>query len=259
MVAVDFTPGKCAQKDYKDVKAAERKLMMQNFNMNRADVNALLAIMGLPDVRTVTHNASLIPCNCCHCVLHRQPDFAGQVSGLQEVLNRHNAQYHKNHQIKFLPKFHPELNPIERVWGRMKWYIRKFSDGKLETLERLMNEGLHEDNLPRKMSRKFVRLVTAYYLAYSNNLDIVSAELVIRQHRSHRGVHAQIDAQLDELYYPYGPDEEEDNDQEDGEEIDEGEAEEDFNVAAENNEEYYLQMVEEFHQDGVIRLPEPPI
>jgi hypothetical protein len=42
-----------------------------------------------------------------------------------------------SHQCKFLPKFHPELNSIERVWSRLKWYLRKYNDGKLATLQLL--------------------------------------------------------------------------------------------------------------------------
>ena len=30
----------------------------------------------------------------------------------------------KGHIPMFLPKFHPELNPIERVWAQLKWFTR---------------------------------------------------------------------------------------------------------------------------------------
>jgi hypothetical protein len=56
-----------------------------------------------------------------------------------------------------------ELNMIERVWSRMKWYFRKHADGSLETLER---RGLSEDNLPLSLIRKYCRLLSANYIAY---------------------------------------------------------------------------------------------
>ena len=31
-------------------------------------------------------------------------------------------------QAMFIPKFHPELNPIERVWGRAKVYAQNHSN-----------------------------------------------------------------------------------------------------------------------------------
>ena len=85
----------------------------------------------------------------------KQDDFKNQKSGLEEIYINHNLLYNKNHQLKFLPKFHPELNMIEKVWSRMKWYIRKHADGSLETLKRFMKTGLSEDNLPLSLIRKY--------------------------------------------------------------------------------------------------------
>ena len=45
-------------------------------------------------------------------------DFKEQQNAIQElVLSR-------GHFCIFLPKFHPELNFIERYWSRAKWYAR---------------------------------------------------------------------------------------------------------------------------------------
>ena len=81
-----------------------------------------------------------------------------------------------SHQCKFLPKFHPELNPIERVWSRLKWYLRKYNDGKLATLQLLMKKGLDRENVSLTLIRKYCRLVTAYYIAYIDGKDIIQAE-----------------------------------------------------------------------------------
>ena len=127
-----------------------------------------------------------------------------QKSGLEEVYINHNKYHGTKHYCVFLPKFHPELNPIERAWSRMKWHCRKYCNGKLEDLQRFMDEGLSLDILPLKMIRKFVRLQRAYLLAYKDNLDIVESEAWIKQHKSHRGYAAQMDAKLENLYFPLG-------------------------------------------------------
>jgi hypothetical protein len=114
-----------------------------------------------------------------------------------------------SHQCKFLPKFHPELNPIERVWSRLKWYLRKYNDGKLATLQGLMKTGLERENVSLTLIRKYCRLVTAYYIAYLDGKDIIQAESWIKKHRSHRGHSGAMDDKLYQLYFPYGVDNDE--------------------------------------------------
>ena len=67
-----------------------------------------------------------------------------------------------------------------------------------------MNEGLSEDILPLKLIRKYVRLTTAYLIAYKGGLDLIQSEAWITKHRSHRGYAEKMDAKLDELYFPLG-------------------------------------------------------
>ena len=92
----------------------------------------------------------------------------------------------------------------------MKWFIRQFVDGSMETLTRLMNEGLsypdNDDmkNLTACTIRKYIRLTRAYLLAYDKGLDIVAAEEWLKQRRSHRGYSEQIDDALEKLCFPCG-------------------------------------------------------
>ena len=61
--------------------------------------------------------ADQVPC-CLEFLLSEQADFKEQQNAIQElVLSR-------GHFCIFLPKFHPELNFIERYWSRAKWYAR---------------------------------------------------------------------------------------------------------------------------------------
>jgi hypothetical protein len=69
---------------------------------------------------------------CCCCrILFNQPDFAN-IESLLEIEAR--AQ---GFEVFFLPKFHPELNPIEQCWGYGKRTYCLFPpSSKEEDLER---------------------------------------------------------------------------------------------------------------------------
>jgi hypothetical protein len=54
------------------------------------------------------------------------------------------------------------------------------------------------------VTRKYCRLVTAYYYAYLDGKDIIQAESWIKKHRSHRGHSDLMDERLYKLYYPNG-------------------------------------------------------
>ena len=167
----------------------------------------MIALLSFPIAADVCENARLVDCLCGKCTLAKQDDFRLQKSGLEEVYDEHNRINAEKgtptyHFCKFLPKFHPELNPIERVWGRMKWHIRKYSTGKLDDLEKNMNDGLGEEILPIVLIRKFIRLISAYYIAYVDGLDLIAADAWIRKHRSHRSHSIQMDHRLEALYFP---------------------------------------------------------
>ena len=160
--------------------------------------------MSLPTTAQIRVMLNGINCTCCDCVLRQQPDFLAQKSGLEEAYDEYNLQHGTQHSCVFLPKYHPELNPIERVWGRMKWHIRKFADNRMDTLEKLMNYGLSTENIPQWLVRKFFRLNEAYILAYDNGMDMVTATAWIKKHRSHRSYSERMDIALEQLYFPYG-------------------------------------------------------
>ena len=173
---------------------------------------ASVAIMGLPDLATVTYEAGCIVCDCCNCVLRRQQDFLEQVSGIEEAYSIYNREHGTKHFCLFLPKFHPELNFIERIWGRMKWYIRKHCDNKFDTMVLHITASLSSENLPLATIRRFARTTFAYLYAYKSGMGIITAHNWVKRHRSHRG-HSQqmdrtleimLDGELEGLYYPRG-------------------------------------------------------
>lgn len=138
------------------------------------------------------------------CVLKAQPDFASQKCGLVEVYEKHNAEHGTDHYCIFLPKFHPELNPIERVWSKMKWHVRRTNNGSIITLRESMEYGLSEENIPLSTIRRYCRLVACYYEAYEQGMSLVTAQKWMAQRRSHRGYAANMDERLEKIYYPNG-------------------------------------------------------
>jgi transposase len=201
---VGYKDGKCEQQKHRDDASKTRKQALKAWKLNPKDDVLLLSLLSLPLAAHVLDFARQLPCNCAKCTLAEQWDFKSQKSGLEEVYMRHNQVHGTQHMCRFLPKFHPELNPIERVWSRMKLYTRKYNTGKLDDLARHMTEGLAEGNLPVALVRKYIRLVTAYYMAYRDNMDIVEADKWIRKHRSHRGHSNKMDSGLEQLYFPLG-------------------------------------------------------
>jgi len=70
------------------------------------------------------------------------PDFNLFVKSiLQEEIEK------LNHLCDFLPKFHCELSPIERVWSKSKRYVRNFSDDTRETLLKNIRKSFWVDNV----------------------------------------------------------------------------------------------------------------
>ena len=57
---------------------------------------------------------------CCRCFLFSQPDFADVKSMLKLYCEQ------RGFRSLFLPKFHPELNPIEQCWCRAKLMYREY-------------------------------------------------------------------------------------------------------------------------------------
>ena len=61
----------------------------------------------------------------------------------------------KGHLVLFLPKFHCELNPIERVWGEAKRYNRKYTNIALQQLRNILPDAI--DSVSATTIRKYVR------------------------------------------------------------------------------------------------------
>ena len=92
-----------------------------------------------------------------------------------------------------LPKFHCELNPMERRWGRSKWYTRRHCNSSLKTLRKVVLVALSRSNIPSSLSAKYERVSIAYIGAYMRPEcdDPFTASVMInaaKKFRTHRGI-----------------------------------------------------------------------
>ena len=91
-------------------------------------------------------------------VLANHEDFRNEKTIVEHFLES------RGHIVYFLPKFHCELNPIERVWGQAKVYTRTYTNYTLIRLRQLINPALNSVSVD--LIRKYFRRVTEYEKAY---------------------------------------------------------------------------------------------
>lgn len=94
--------------------------------------------------------------------LSQHQDFKFEKSEIEKFLLR------KGHIPVFLPKFHPELNPIERVWAQMKRYTRAHCNYSIQSLRRNIPDAFNsitEENIANHF-----RKVQHYMFGYLEGL-----------------------------------------------------------------------------------------
>ena len=93
----------------------------------------------------------------------------------------------RGHQVHFIPKFHCELNPIERVWGQAKRYTRTYTNYTLPGLRKIVEPAL--DFVTLDNIRKYFRKVREYERAYlEGHKTGEGVEDAIKVYKSHRRV-----------------------------------------------------------------------
>lgn len=93
----------------------------------------------------------------------------------------------RGHKCDFLPKFHCELNPIERVWAKSKWYIRSWSDQTAATLKKLIPKSFLSVNLTHENITNFFNKAKEYALRYLAGDSLLLAKVAVKK-KSHRTV-----------------------------------------------------------------------
>jgi transposase len=94
--------------------------------------------------------------------LGEHSDFKGEKSMIERMLIQ------KAHIPCFLPKFHPELNPIERVWAQLKRYTKAHCKYSLPSLRK--NIPLAYDSVTLENIKNHFRKVRHYMFGYLEGL-----------------------------------------------------------------------------------------
>ena len=87
-------------------------------------------------------------------VLYQHEDFINEKSAVESYL------LSRGHHCLFIPKYHCELNPIERVWGHAKKYTRANCNYSITGLRKTMIPGL--ETADADIIRKFYRKARDY-------------------------------------------------------------------------------------------------
>ena len=108
-------------------------------------------------------------------------DFKFQKTKVEEMI------LNQGHMVMFLPKFHCELNPIERVWCHAKHYTRSHCDYSFPNLEKIIDTAL--DSVTVDLIRKYFRKVREQQRAYiKGNTFGKEMQKILKVYESHRRV-----------------------------------------------------------------------
>jgi hypothetical protein len=127
-------------------------------------------------------------------LLDKEPDFMEQRSWMAEIITK------RKHMCKSWPKFHCELQWIERMWGWLKRFVRERTDGKIETLRKNLKEA--KEQLPKDLFMKWDRTAWRWIEAYNDPnhalMSFKQLEFTLRKYKTHRvaseGVYKMFDA-----------------------------------------------------------------
>jgi hypothetical protein len=115
-------------------------------------------------------------------VLSQCVDFKMQKTALEEHITN------RGHLCDFLPKFHPELSPIERCWCVSKRYVRarcRYSYDNM--LQKIKHSLFNEECLSNKMISNFFRKTRDYMRAYlGGSTSYNDIQMTLKQYKSHR-------------------------------------------------------------------------
>ena len=136
---------------------------------------------------------------CCWRLLFTQPDFEGQKSQLQELIEG------RRHICDFYPKYHCELNFIEQYWGAAKFQYRA---APRPTTAAAMEDTVREslDSVPLIQIQRFVSFVAftshlifsrfanhsaQFIAAYREGLSGAQASWANKRYHSHHTIPLQ--------------------------------------------------------------------
>ena len=128
---------------------------------------------------------------CARRILSHQPDFLEQRSNLSITVEA------AGHLADFYPKYHCELNFIERVWGEAKRTLRKDCHFNFQKMAEQVPATIR--GVPLLHVRRYHRRAWRYIDAYSKELNGRMAEWAVQKYKGHRKVSVNIDNVVDEM------------------------------------------------------------
>ncbi len=112
------------------------------------------------------------------------PDFSSPRTLLEEKVES------RGHICVFFPKFHCELNAIERNWCHAKKHTRRYCNGSIVRLRRIVPEALETVDL--EMMNKVFRTCRDYERAYKEGNTGDQVVTAVKRYKSHRRVFSTI-------------------------------------------------------------------
>ena len=117
---------------------------------------------------------------CCATALQSQPDFKEQKGWLQELLEQ------AGHSVVFYPKFHCELNFMERFGCSAKYYTRENCGYSLNDLHETIPKAF--ESIPTATINRFYQHCTRIIDAYDDGLQYGTKEFASYVYKNHRQV-----------------------------------------------------------------------
>ena len=108
-------------------------------------------------------------------------DFANEKTVVEKVVEE------RGHICIFIPKFHCELNPIERVWCHAKKHVRANSNGTVPRLRKLVPESLSTVDVT--LIKKFFATASDYERGYREGHSAFNIESAVKTYKSHKRVY----------------------------------------------------------------------
>mmetsp|Transcript_20475 Transcript_20475/g.65357 ORF Transcript_20475/g.65357 Transcript_20475/m.65357 type:complete len:240 (+) Transcript_20475:666-1385(+) len=132
------------------------------------------------------------PC-CMLCQLADCEDFRTEKPTLQNLIES------LGHKCIFFPKFHPELNFIERFWSHVKRELRKTCEYTLNGFDKHVTDKLH-NACKLATIRRYARHSWRWMSTYSLGLPPKVVAYAVKKFRGHRTIPPGVDGEIMRCY-----------------------------------------------------------
>ncbi len=92
----------------------------------------------------------------------------------------------RGHICIYLPKFHCELNPIERVWCHSKKFTRAHCNGNIGRLRKVVPESFQQ--VTKETIGRFFEKCRDFESAYRSGHTCITVDKAVKEYKSHRRV-----------------------------------------------------------------------